>query len=622
MRTAILVIVIVILLAIFGPQTLFTVDETQFAVVTRFGQIKSVHTSPGLKVKAPFIDSVNRFDNRLLRIDTLPATLNDIEKEFLVIDAYTRYRINPDEGDVTKFFEKLRTLTGAEQRIGSIVTSNLKEEIAQRTKEEIIGARREVGTQGEDVFIPTGTREEILARVLEAANREVGPPKKYLRVDLAEERGADIGFEVPDARIIQIGGERLLEITDAQADGLVDQELVEEIGEDFGVTVVEVRIKRADFPPEALPNIFNRMEAERQRISRETRAEGAEEDLKIRAAVNKQRTIILADANRSSNLIRGAGEARAVEIFADALEQDPEFFAFQRSLEFMKNTLTTNTTVVLSSKADLFKFLEQPEILPDVVGPRAIVDIIDRTDGNLWTVGGQTVLVNGATTIQLDAVPDEGLSVFVEGEFQDDGSIVASQVTRGLTGRLEQISVVELVVDGQVIAVNETTDFLFEPGPLSIVYVEGERTDDQLVATLITEGVRGTLEAIATGDAWTVSTIEITVNVNTQQDPGVDAIGSDLLLSVERQRDGSLVAMRITHQQPAQGSPTSETVETLVGPVDGLTQEWLVEGSAQGIIVNEESNIQLGADQVGLVVLIGFILRDDGSTLALEGRIA
>ena len=305
MRTAIILIAIVILLGVFGPQTLYTVDETQMVVVTRFGKIQDVHTNPGIKVKAPFIDSVNPFDKRVLRIDTPPRTLNDIEKQNLVIDAYTRYRINPNKEDVRKFFEKLRTLGGAEDRIGSIVTSNLKEEIAKRTRQEIIGGSIEETEEGDTVVIQTNSRQKILDEVLAAANKEVGSE-----------------------------------------------------GEGFGVTILDVRIKRAEFPADTLPNIFARMRAERDRISRETRALGAEEDAKIRATANKKRTILLAEAEREASLTRGEGEARAIEIFAEALEQDPEFFAFQRSLEAYKKFLSTNTTVILSSEAPLFQFLQ------------------------------------------------------------------------------------------------------------------------------------------------------------------------------------------------------------------------------------------------------------------------
>ena len=302
MKTAIIVIVVLILLAIFGPQTLYTVDETQLVVVTRFGDVRDVHTSPGLKVKVPFIDSVNRFNRRLLRVDVPPSTLPDREKEFLVIDAYARYRII----DVRKFFEKLETPERAEDRIGRIVISGLREEIGNRIKEEIIGATKE-GPEGQEVVIGTDTRQEILDLVRAASDRAVKSTEN-----------------------------------------------------DFGVEVVDVRIKRADFPEAAQQNIFSRMRAERDRISREFRAEGQEERDKIEASANRDRAIILADAQKQANLTRGDGEAQAVEIFAEALKQDPEFFAFQRSLEAYKKFLSTNTTVILSSEAELFQFLGSP----------------------------------------------------------------------------------------------------------------------------------------------------------------------------------------------------------------------------------------------------------------------
>jgi len=303
MKTAIIAIVVVILLAILGPQTLFTVDETQLVVVDRFGQIKAVHTSPGLKAKVPFIDSVNTFDSRLLRLDSPSRTLNDIDKQNLIIDSYTRYKIT----DVRKFFEKLRTLRGAEGRLGSIVASNLKEEVASRTRQEIIGGKIEETLDGTTVVIATNTRQEILNNVLAAANMEVGGD-----------------------------------------------------GEDLGVQIIDIRMKRAEFPPDALQSIFARMRAERERIAKELRAEGAEEEAKITAAAERDRTVILAEAERDANRLRGEGEAEAIRIFADALEQDPEFYSFQRSLQAYKTFLTSNTTVLLSSEADIFKFLEDP----------------------------------------------------------------------------------------------------------------------------------------------------------------------------------------------------------------------------------------------------------------------
>ena len=128
----------------------------------------------------------------------------------------------------------------------------------------------------------------------------------------------------------------------------------------MGIEIVDVRIKRADFPDSVTPSIFTRMRAERNRIATQFRAEGDEQDLQIRAEANRKREVILADADKRSNELRGEGEAKAIETLADALEEDPEFFAFRRSLEAYQRILNQGTTVILSADADLFRFLDSP----------------------------------------------------------------------------------------------------------------------------------------------------------------------------------------------------------------------------------------------------------------------
>jgi len=129
---------------------------------------------------------------------------------------------------------------------------------------------------------------------------------------------------------------------------------------EFGIEIIDVRIKRADFPQEIAQSVYARMQAERQRKADKERAEGAEVDAEVRSDVDRQATIIRAEAERDANIIRGEGEATAIELFADALEQGPEFYAFQRSLTAYKIFLTQNTTVVLPANSDLFQFLQSP----------------------------------------------------------------------------------------------------------------------------------------------------------------------------------------------------------------------------------------------------------------------
>lgn len=307
------VLVVIAILAIIGlvvlRQALFIVDQTEQVIITRFGEVKSVITTPGLNVKAPFVDQLIRFDKRVLRIDAPPAALPDKDKQNLIIDVYARYRIT----DAVAFRKTLQTENNAASRLGDIVVSTLRDRIALRSRFEIVGAEPIVDEAGAPVVDEEGlplvaareTRSDILSEVLAGVRRRV-----------AEQA--------------------------------------------FGVEMLDVRIKRADFPDSVTPSIYTRMRAERNRIATRFRAEGDEEDLKIRAVANRDREVILADADRESNQIRGEGEAEAIKILAEALNQDPNFFAFRRSLQAYQTFLKNQDTIILSADSPLFRFLASP----------------------------------------------------------------------------------------------------------------------------------------------------------------------------------------------------------------------------------------------------------------------
>jgi membrane protease subunit HflC len=305
-----ILILVIIVVVIVGSQALFVVDQTQFGVVTRFGEIQRTLREPGLKVKAPFIESVSRFDKRLLRIDVPTESMPDRDQQFLEIDAYVRYRIN----DPRKFLERLRDEFTAADRIGRIVISELRRVVAGSDRTEIIGGIAQSQPDGTLIVIPNRTTQGVDTR--EALTREV------------------------------LAGSNAV---------------VGSIENDFGIDIVDVRIKAADFPGTVEQTVFNRMRTERDVQAQRLRAEGAEQNLTITTDVDRQVTIVLAEADRTANSLRGEGEAEAIRILAEALEQDPEFFAFRRSLEAYTNFLTKKSTIVLSSENDLFQYLEGPD---------------------------------------------------------------------------------------------------------------------------------------------------------------------------------------------------------------------------------------------------------------------
>jgi regulator of protease activity HflC (stomatin/prohibitin superfamily) len=410
MRNLIIAGVLVIVVIVVITQSLYVVDETEQVIITRFGEVQDVHNTSGLRAKAPFVDTVVRFDRRLLRIDADAEAMRDIEKQDLTIDSYARYKIV----DPVQFRKTLLTEDNARSRLGDIVNSTLRERIALRTRPEIIGARqvtdRVTGTpieneEGLPLFEGTESRSALLGQVLEGvrlriiarevdrrmeapfdlegdATFQVGIDQLILDADNTDAdgnlstgvgpgditivdglEGEVLGYDVvvklwePATKTITFGvqeGEKLTE-----GDSFTFRYFVER-DEPLGIQVVDVRIKRADFPDSVTPSIFTRMRAERNRIATRFRAEGDEQDLQIRAEANKNRDIILADADKASNEIRGEGEAQAIRILAEALEQDPEFFSFRRSLEAYRQVLNSGTTIILSADAPLFRFLDSP----------------------------------------------------------------------------------------------------------------------------------------------------------------------------------------------------------------------------------------------------------------------
>lgn len=288
-----LLVLLVVAAGVLGPQTLFIVDETQLAIVTRFGDPRNSITSPGIYIKTPFIDTVRYFDKRILVFDAPPDSLLTEDKRRLEIDVYARGKIV----DPLRFFRTVNTESLAASRAIDIIASELRREIALDTQIDVI--REE--------------REPIMLRV-----RDSVAPK------LAE----------------------------------------------FGIETIDVRIKRADFPDTVAESVYARMQAERKRIADRERAEGAQRDAEVRADVDRQTAIIRADAEREANIIRGDGEAEAVRIFAESLGQDPEFYAFQRSLEAYKAFLSENsTTVVLPADSSLFQFLQAPGGVSGITTP-------------------------------------------------------------------------------------------------------------------------------------------------------------------------------------------------------------------------------------------------------------
>lgn len=262
----------------------FIVHQNQQALVLRFGEPQPPITTPGLKWKMPFVDTVEFLDKRILDLDTTEQEVTASDQQRLIVDAYARYRIT----NVLKFYQNIRSEDRVRSIVGPLIESEIRRVLGSSTLLEIVKSKRE------------GLMKEIADRV----NRE---------------------------------------------------------GQDYGLEIVDVRIKRADLPQENLVKVFDRMKADRVREATELRAQGEAANNRIRADADRQVTVIRAEATKKSDTIRGEGEARRTTIFADAFNQDPEFFRFYRSMQAYEQALNpADTRMLLSPDSEFFRYFQDP----------------------------------------------------------------------------------------------------------------------------------------------------------------------------------------------------------------------------------------------------------------------
>ncbi|MCU7799136.1 MAG: protease modulator HflC [gamma proteobacterium symbiont of Lucinoma myriamae] len=278
-----LVAIAVLVLGIIGSASLFTVNETEMAILFKWGKIQRSDYQPGLHVQIPFVNNVRKFDKRIQTFDAKPEDYLTEEKKILVVDSFIQWRID----DVKAFYVSMRgDMDIAQERIATIVKEGLRNEFGKRNMYEVI----------------SGERHVIMDDINKSANKSV---------------------------------------------------------KSFGVRIVDVRIKRIEFPPKVSDKIFRRMETERTRIAKELRAQGNESANKITAEADRQVTILKADAFKEAETIRGEGDAKAADIYAVAYGKNKEFFSFYRSLNAYQNSFgSASDIMVVEPDSDFFDYFK------------------------------------------------------------------------------------------------------------------------------------------------------------------------------------------------------------------------------------------------------------------------
>src|SRR5665213_1816461 len=282
------IVVLLVAALIVAYSAVFTVYQTQQALVLRLGNPQAPITTPGLHWKAPFIDTVVYIDRRILDLEAPAQEVIASDQKRLVVDAFARYRIH----DALRFYQTLGSKVAADWQLAILLNSSLRRVLGEATFIEVVRDQR----------------ADLMSRIRDLVNHE--------------------------------------------ADG-------------YGIQVVDARIRRADLPEQNSQAVYQRMQTERQREAAEYRAQGQQRAQEIRSRADREVTVLVAEATAKAEKVRGEGDATRNQIFAEAFNQDPDFFTFYRSMQAYETGLKPNDTrLLLKPDSNFFRYFANPSGKP------------------------------------------------------------------------------------------------------------------------------------------------------------------------------------------------------------------------------------------------------------------
>jgi membrane protease subunit HflC len=298
-----------VVLAVSGA--FYVLQEGEQAVILQFGRpVGAPVTEAGLHFKIPFIQEVRRFDKRLLIWDGDPNQIPTAGREFIWVDSTARWRIV----DPLKFLESVATEAGAQSRLDDIIDSVVRDQVSSNSLVELVRSSTW-----------TTPKEEAL----EEASKEV---VEELKKEIA------LGREGITREILSV---------------------VRKIAPQYGIEVVDVRIKRLNYVESVREKVYARMISERKRIAARFRSEGEGRSAEILGNMEKDLRQIRSTAYKEVQEIRGKGDATATKIYGDAYGRDREFYAFSRTLENLKAGKNENAVLVLTTDSDYYRYLKE-----------------------------------------------------------------------------------------------------------------------------------------------------------------------------------------------------------------------------------------------------------------------
>jgi len=306
MKIKALIIVIAVLLFVLY-HSVYVVDETKQVILTQFGKvIGEPKTEPGLQFKIPFIQKPNFFAKNLLEWDGSPGEIPTQDKTYIWVDTFARWKIV----DPLRFFKTVYNENGAQGRLDDILDSEVRNKITSYP----------------------------LIETVRKSNR----PLDTFDVE-------DQGDETRVLGQISLGREKIVK-------GIMDQAMPKLA--DFGIELVDLKIKRLNYTEQVQNSVYSRMIAERKQIAEKFRSEGQGEARKIEGNQEKELKRITSEAYRTAQEIMGKADAEATQIYAEAYSKDVELYSFLKSMDVYKKTLDKDSTLVLSTDSDFLKYLK------------------------------------------------------------------------------------------------------------------------------------------------------------------------------------------------------------------------------------------------------------------------
>ncbi len=323
-RIAAPLLILVVLVLLIAGGTFYQVDETEQVVVTQFGDpTRAPITTPGLQLKVPFIQTVRRFDKRVMEWDGLSGQIPTLEKQSIVLETTARWRI----ADPLRFLQSVGDERSAQSRLDDLINSAVRDVVSSH----------------------------LLIQTVRTFARELSPDES----DQGSDEQRAVSGTKPDTAVLpttqdvapeeRLGRDKLTELMVKRA---------RENLPNLGIELIDVRVKGVNYVREVEQQVYKRMISERQRIAARFRSEGDGASAKIRGEKERELDRLRSEAYRKAQETIGKADAEAARIYAESYSQDPEFYAFYQTLEAYKQTLQKNSSLLLTTGSDFYRYLK------------------------------------------------------------------------------------------------------------------------------------------------------------------------------------------------------------------------------------------------------------------------